>query len=93
MEHSHGMIQECLILLVGNDNIKAIIELLGSLELALILGGAVSQDVEIGPEGIDLVGRVRGQIGSLDIERNALDRHLDNHFLYHLFLCFTGILL
>ena len=87
------MIQEYLILLMGNDDIKAVIKLLGSLELALILGSAVSQDVEIGPEGIDLVGRVRGQVGSLNIERNALDRHLGNHlFVNHLYLCFTGIL-
>ena len=83
MKHPHGMVQKGLILLMSNDHIKAVIELLGCLELALILGCAVSQDVEIGPEGVDLVGWVRGQVGSLNIERDALDRHIGNHFLYH----------
>ena len=45
MEHPHGMVQECLILLVSNDDIKAVIELLGCLELALVLGCAVSQEL------------------------------------------------
>ena len=70
------MIKECLVLGMSNDDVKALIELLGSLEFIFILGAAVAEDVELLAEGIYLVSRVRGKIWSLHMERNILDRHL-----------------
>ena len=70
------MIKECLILGMGDDDVKALIELLGSLEFVFILGAAVAEDVELLAEGIYLVCRIRGKVWSLHMERNVLDRHL-----------------
>ena len=41
------------------DHIKTLIQLLSSLQLALILGLTVAEDVEEAPEGVDLVDWVR----------------------------------
>ena len=43
---------------MGNYDIKAVIELLGSFEFVLILCLTVSEDVEILPEGVDLIDRI-----------------------------------
>ena len=52
------MVQEGLILRMSDDQIKAVVELLSSLELVLILGLAVTENVEILPEGVDLIDGV-----------------------------------
>ena len=52
------MVQEGLILRMSDDQIEAVVELLSSLELVLILGLAVTENVEILPEGVDLIDGV-----------------------------------
>ena len=70
------MIEKSLILSVCDDNVKALIELLGSLEFIFILGAAVAEDVELLAEGIYLICWICGKIWSLHMERNVLDGHL-----------------
>ena len=43
---------------VRHDHLKAVVELLGGLQLALVLGLAVTQHVQVAPEGDHLVDGV-----------------------------------
>ena len=64
-----------MILGMCDDDVKTLIELLGSLKFVFILGAAVAEDVELLAEGIYLICRIRGKSWSLHMERNILDRH------------------
>jgi hypothetical protein len=46
------VIKKGLVVWVGDDNIKTVIELLGRLQLTLVLGLAVTKDIEIAGEKI-----------------------------------------
>ena len=46
-EDAHRVVQERLVLRVPDDHIEAVVELLGSLQLAFIFSLAVAQDVQI----------------------------------------------
>ena len=49
------MVQKSLILRMCDDHIKTVVELLGSLQLVLVLGLAVPQHVEVLPERIIII--------------------------------------
>ena len=49
------MVQKSLILRMCDDHIKTVVELLGSLQLVLVLGLAVPEDVEVLPERVVII--------------------------------------
>ena len=81
------MVQECLILLVGNDDIETVVQLLSGLQLVLILGLTVTEDVEILPEGHHLVGRVGREVGPLHLQGDPLNRHFSIVFVLLTAVC------